>query len=232
MKYQKTIVSADKFFATSDTHFLHRNIIKLCNRPFSDINEMNEALIRNWNAVVPEDGHVFHLGDVCFKGNPTKLREILDRLNGKIYLIMGNHEKDAMSERCVNRFECVEKYKTVNVDLGDGKFQDIFLCHYSMRTWNKSHASCWALFGHSHGNLPEDPNSASFDIGVDCWNFEPVSFARVAEKMASKTHLDPQIHKRNGIDKIKALEDRIKFLEEELEKNNIKNGEETQDTKS
>jgi len=217
MKYQKTIVPADKTFFTADLHIGHKGVIKLCNRPFSDINDMHETLIKNWNAIVPEDGHTFLIGDTGFKGNPARLRQLLDRLNGKIYLILGNHEKDATSEVCRSRFEWIEKYESIYVDNGNGDLQNIFLCHYSMDVWNKSHAgNVWNLYGHSHGNLPENPNSFKFDVGVDCWNYEPVSFARVAEKMATKTHLDPQVHKRNGVDKIKVLEDRIKFLEEQL----------------
>jgi calcineurin-like phosphoesterase family protein len=200
--YNKTIVPADKFFATADTHYGHKNVIRLCNRPFKDIDEMNEALIKNWNAIVPEDGHVFHLGDVGFKGKPEKLREMLNRLNGKIYLIMGNHERDAMDSKCIGRFEWVEKYQAVWADLGNGILQEMFLCHYAMTTWNKSHTGrVWQLYGHSHGNLPEVPNMVSFDVGVDCWNYEPVSFAKISEKMATKQHIDRQIHKQEHNEK-------------------------------
>lgn len=199
MKYHKTIVPADKTFFISDTHFGHKNVIRLCNRPFSNMEDMHETFVKNWNAIVPEDGHVFHLGDVGFKGKPERLRKLLDRLNGTIYLITGNHEKDATDGQCRGRFKWIEKYEQISVDLGEGKFRDIFLCHYAMRTWNKSHSgTVWHLYGHSHGNLPEDPNSVSFDMGVDCWNYEPVSFARVAEKMIAKIHIDPQLHKRNN----------------------------------
>jgi calcineurin-like phosphoesterase family protein len=200
MKYHKTIVPADKTFFISDTHFFHKNVIRLCNRPFIDINDMHEKMIDNWNAIVPEDGHVFHLGDVGFKGSPAKLRQLLNRLNGNIYLIMGNHEQDATGSECIGRFKWVEKYKAVSINKSDGSFQDIFLCHYSMEVWNKSHAgNVWSLYGHSHGNLPENPNSFKFDVGVDCWNYEPVSFERVAEKMSTKTHIDPQLHKRKNV---------------------------------
>lgn len=58
----------DKVFFTSDTHFGHSNIIKYCNRPFKDKDEMNETLISNWNKVVPEDGIVIHCGDFAFAG--------------------------------------------------------------------------------------------------------------------------------------------------------------------
>lgn len=81
----------DKVFFTSDTHFKHANIIKFCERPFGSIEEMNEALIANWNRVVGKDDFVFHLGDFCFGGSEA-WNSILDRLNGKIYLVLGNHD--------------------------------------------------------------------------------------------------------------------------------------------
>ena len=64
MKIHIKNIDKDKIFFTSDTHFFHNNIIKYTNRPFKNVNEMNEELIKRWNSVVPKDGIVFHLGDV------------------------------------------------------------------------------------------------------------------------------------------------------------------------
>jgi calcineurin-like phosphoesterase family protein len=64
--------------------------------------------------------------------------------------------------------------------------QRIDLCHYAFRTWNYSHKGSWHLYGHSHGTLPEIETSLSFDVGVDSWDFYPVSFDEVAAKMATK----------------------------------------------
>lgn len=83
--------SGGKIFFTSDTHFCHKNIISYAGRPFFSTEEMDKALIENWNSVVPEDGIVFHLGDFCFGGN-TQWKTIRKKLNGKIYLILGNHD--------------------------------------------------------------------------------------------------------------------------------------------
>ena len=81
-KYDK-----DNIYFTSDTHFRHSRIIELCNRPFGDVEEMNEVMIANWNRVVGKDDIIFHLGDFCFGGSEV-WNSILDRLNGKIYLIL------------------------------------------------------------------------------------------------------------------------------------------------
>ena len=80
-----------KVFFTSDTHFYHGNIIRFCNRPFKDVDMMNETIISNWNNTVGQDDIVFHLGDFCLGGSAEWTR-MLDRLNGRIYLIMGNHD--------------------------------------------------------------------------------------------------------------------------------------------
>ena len=85
----------DRIFFTADTHWGHRNIIKYCQRPFADVDEMNETLITNWNNSVGKDDIVFHLGDFAMGGSADWSR-LLDRLNGRIYLILGNHDMKTM----------------------------------------------------------------------------------------------------------------------------------------
>ena len=91
----------------SDTHFGHKNILKYTKRPFSSVEEMDEILIANWNNRVKEEDEVYHLGDVALC-SPNKLRKILDRLKGKIYLIRGNQDRSA--EACRDRFEWIKDY--------------------------------------------------------------------------------------------------------------------------
>ena len=93
-----------KVFFTSDTHFYHGNIIRFCNRPFKDVGMMNETIISNWNNTVGLDDIVFHLGDFCLGGS-AEWTKILDRLNGKIYLILGNHDLKNLRQGYVDRFE-------------------------------------------------------------------------------------------------------------------------------
>ena len=80
-----------KIYVTSDTHFNHENIIKYCKRPYENANKRNESLIKNWNKVVKKEDDIFHLGDFGF-GTKEELKSIFNRLNGKKYLIMGNHD--------------------------------------------------------------------------------------------------------------------------------------------
>ena len=76
---------------TSDTHFNHYNIIEYCNRPFSNVDEMNKELIKRWNSVVKKNDKVWHLGDF-FLGKKDDAADIISHLNGNIYLIKGNHD--------------------------------------------------------------------------------------------------------------------------------------------
>ncbi len=179
-----------KIYFTSDHHFGHKNIIKFSERPFKDVDEMDEFMIQKWNEKVTPEDEVYHLGDVGLN-SPGKLRKILDRLNGKIYLINGNHEKSAQA--CHSRFEWIKDYYELVIK--DETFkkgqQLIVLSHYAMRVWNASHWGTYQLYGHSHGNLPRDPNALSFDVGVDCHDFAPISYEEVKEIMKTKTWEPP-----------------------------------------
>lgn len=84
-------MSRDIWF-TSDTHFFHNNIIRYCNRPFNDVEEMNEKLIENWNRVVKKGDLVYHLGDVWMGGTQSQHGHLMSRLNGGKRLIVGNHD--------------------------------------------------------------------------------------------------------------------------------------------
>lgn len=174
-----------KTFFTSDTHFGHANIIKYTNRPFASVWQMDEALINNWNGVVRRDDVVYHLGDLSFC-SPRRTEEILSRLNGRIHMVKGNHDKRL--HEFSTRFESISDFREIYVqdESADRGAQKIVLCHYAMKVWNKRHWGAWQLYGHSHGSLPEDPDARSCDVGVDCWNYTPVAYETLREKMLAK----------------------------------------------
>jgi calcineurin-like phosphoesterase family protein len=180
-----------KKWVSSDHHWFHGNIIKHCHRPFInntfpedderhwDVPTMNRVMVERWNSVVAPNDIVYYGGDMFYKGRTKDCEAILDQLNGQIYFVKGNHDKLA------SKFQ--HRYRFWG-DLLEIKYEGhlIVLCHYAMRTWNKALKGSYHVYGHSHGQLPEDPNSLSFDIGVDCWNFYPVSVDRILEKMREK----------------------------------------------
>lgn len=172
---------SNNIFFTSDTHFNHAKCCELFRKGrFASVDEMNETLIARWNERVTKGDRVYHLGDFAL-GRPEAAAEILKRLNGQIFLIRGNHDKVAEHRLCKDRFIWIKDYFGLKV--GE---QKIYLCHYAFRTWNCMHHGSWHLHGHSHGGLPELETSRSFDVGVDCWDFYPVSYEEVAAKMATK----------------------------------------------
>lgn len=196
-----------KTYFTSDTHFNHTNIagpkVSVWNsgyRIFDSVEEMNETLINNWNSKIKSDDVVYHLGDVGF-ATAELLKPILRRLNGKIYLCRGNHEKAALTDGNNSRFEAVWDTRMIYVN-----GQQIWLSHYAHRVWDRSHDGAWHLYGHSHGSLPDDPESLSFDIGVDCHNYFPLEFEEVAAIMSQKTYKPVDHHDRTGNKRIKRTE--------------------------
>jgi len=159
---------------TADTHFGHARVIELARRPFASLAEMDETLIARWNERVAPGDHVYHLGDFAFADHNL----YLPRLNGEKRLIRGNHDHS-------NRIRKAEGWRAIDDMLAietDGVA--IVLCHYGLRVWKRSHRGALHFYGHSHGSLPGD--SQSIDVGVDCWDFRPVSLAEIKVRLATQ----------------------------------------------
>lgn len=186
MKFSK---ESDIYF-TSDSHWGHKNIINYCNRPFSSVEEMNETLINNWNNTVGKDSVVFHLGDICFGGSAI-WESILPRLNGKIHLILGNHEIKNYKNNYSKYFESVQEQLTIEVNK-----KTIILTHFPLLCY---HGTCgtemnvWNLMGHVH-TLKSNNGGKDFerlknlfptqyDVGVDFNNYTPIHIEQVKEKI-------------------------------------------------
>ncbi len=171
---------------------------------------MNEELVKAWNEVVDEEDEVYHMGDFSLT-NATKTQEILYRLNGKIHLVTGNHEKSTLSKQYNrDRFEWIKPFYELKVNKGvldahlDGNnHQLIVLCHYSMRVWNKSHHGSWMLYGHSHDSMEREPWGRSMDVGVDSayrilGEYRPFSLREINNIMEKRGHnpVDHHVEKK------------------------------------
>ena len=179
---------SNNLFFTSDMHMGHKRIIEYCERPFKNVDEMNEAIINRWNEKVTSTDTVNVVGDVCFM-NIVDAVNVLRRLNGTINLIKGNHDRKLLKESSFrSRFSRIEDiYELDVVDADAPRGQKIVMCHYALKVWNKSHHGSWHLYGHSHGSLPDDPNSLAIDVGVDSNDFRPWSYEDIKAKMKMKT---------------------------------------------
>jgi calcineurin-like phosphoesterase family protein len=187
-------------FFTSDKHIGHSNIIKYCNRPFRNVNEMNKAIVDNHNAIVDKKDIVYDLGDFGWFKDMAHAREIIQSLNGQHFLIKGNHDHKGFLTATEDLFVKIKSMHTVKVpdpDAKDGKNQYIILCHYPLMVWNRGYHGAWHLHGHCHGNLQEPFPSTRMDVGVDCFNFSPVPYSHIKHIMSNRKY-NPVDHHKEG----------------------------------
>ena len=130
-------------FFTSDLHFGHKNIIRFDNRPFTTIEEMDKALIRNWNNKVNDDDTVYVLGDISWYKD-DKTTEIFSLLKGHKILIKGNH--DRVHGKIKNCFDEIVDYKEIQISKDCG----IVLSHYPIPCFNNHYYGWYHLYGHVH----------------------------------------------------------------------------------
>lgn len=176
----------------SDTHFNHKKIIELCQRPFDSIDEMNQAIIDNWNSVVGKHDDVYHLGDFAFhhKDDTMKMDEIFYALNGIKYLIVGNHDEQN-SKVLRLPWKSVQHY--AHVRYGEARF---VMSHFPFERWWHMEKKQYTIHvhGHCHGSAPEKAHR--FDAGSDPQEFFPVNAEELIREAAVQkfNHKDYYIH--------------------------------------
>ncbi len=160
-------------FVSSDLHFDHANIIRFCRRPFMDKHEMNEALLRNWNKTVGRRDSVYYLGDMTYGRDRHEIDWWLDKLNGKIFFIRGNHDTDAITKAQVMEDMVAVRYRG----------RDFLLMHgpYRPRNWDG-----WIIHGDKHNNDPDYPHvdrlNKTVNVCVEMTGYAPVSLDEIIAK--------------------------------------------------
>lgn len=168
-------------FFTSDLHFGHENIIKYCNRPFSNVQEMNKGLIDNWNSVVIPEDTVYLLGDFSMGGKENVF--LRKNLNGKVILIKGNHDK---KDSLLKEAGFDEIYRRLEIEVDGYK---LFLAHIPLHLdpgerWYPSELKVsppdhfdYFLCGHVHEKWKRQGNT--INVGVDVSGFKPLTLAQL-----------------------------------------------------
>lgn len=142
----------------SDLHFYHTNLNNMMDtRGFASAEAMNEYMIQRWNQKVREKDEVVILGD--FSVTDAKLTtDILNRLRGRKYLIIGNHDK-FLEDKSFDQslFEWIRPY----AELKDNK-RKIILSHYPIFCYNGQYQmgkdgkpKTYMLYGHVHNSYDE-----------------------------------------------------------------------------
>ena len=176
----------------ADTHFGHENIIKLANRPFSSVEEMNQKLIENWNRKIKGNDSVYMLGDMFFRCKESE--NILSQLNGKKFLLVGNHDSSWLSNVDASKL-FISVNGLLETSIGD---VGATLCHYPLVTW-KHQKKTYMIHGHIHADTNSDywhilcSNPRILNAGVDINNFEPVTL----EELIRNNNIFKEQHKND-----------------------------------
>lgn len=165
-----------KIFFTGCTHYGHKNILKLSNRPFGEIEHHDDTLINNYNNIVSNDDICYILGDICWNQSYESYKNLFNRLNGRKVVIIGNHDNKQNLIRCKKEGLILDLHESKTIQIGKDR---IYLSHTPSREWIGYYHGAYHLYSHTHGNI--DDYKQSTDVGVDCWEYGPVSWKEVKQ---------------------------------------------------
>lgn len=202
------IPESKKVFFISDLHFYHTNIIKYCNRPYSDVDEMNADIIKRWNSVIHKGDVVWNLGDFAFvkKHEKDKIKELVSKLNGKQYLILGNHDRrisrnlrfwyDLGFEKVYDKPVLFQDQYILShepleskhhLDLTGTQLKNIHghihnsnQDYYDMKDEDKPN---WNSPNHKELRTIPDISKNSFNVSLEVINYTPIRFEQIVDAM-------------------------------------------------
>jgi calcineurin-like phosphoesterase family protein len=180
-------------YLTSDLHFNHNREFIWKARGFTSVQEMNEEIIKRYNALVRPDDDVYILGDSSLGGGDEQIlatnKALIEQLNGKLHIIRGNHDTDrrvAMYASCKNVVGPI-----LYADMIHYKGYHFYLSHFPTLTGNlekESLKQCTCnLFGHTHQTTNFHMDMPyMYHVGVDSHDCKPVLLDDIIKEMEAK----------------------------------------------
>lgn len=184
-----------RVFFTSDLHFGHENVIRFDKRPFASVDEMDEELIKRWNAKVSEGDLVYVLGDLIWKSKNNDAPSLIKRLHGSIILIKGNHDRFLHNSAAKKSLAGLKDYDDIEVTTEDGIKRRCILSHYFIPFYNGNRYNAIHLHGHSHKTAESEEevhivnelnakgyNLRIYNVGCMYWGYVPVTLDEILNK--------------------------------------------------
>ena len=172
------MITIPNTFFISDTHFNHNKEFIYKPRGFSSVEEMNERIIENWNKTVNPEDLVYHLGDMYLGEDFWKAEKLIKRLNGHIYLIIGNHD----TENKIGNLSLLENIDCIHFGarLKVSKRTTFLLSHYAMLTGNYDESHTYSIHGHTHSlNKFSEGYPLMYNVSCEAINCTPIAFEEV-----------------------------------------------------
>ena len=171
----KDLETPKDFYITSDTWFGRPQILQIANRKFNDVDEMNAALIKNWNKVVKKNDIIFHLGN--FAWDPQTARQVLKKLNGQIYFMIGSSDEAFLDIQ--HEFENISILEDQIMELPQF---DSIICHYPLEIWNGKDSGTIHFHGHTVFSHKTDLSKMNrINVCTDFWNYTPVNYLTIKD---------------------------------------------------
>ena len=168
----------NNIFFTSDLHFCHDKEFLYGPRGFTNVQDMNETLVENWNKIIKPNDEIYNLGDFALNDIEAAARYI-NCLNGRIYWIFGNHDTEKKIDFIMDNCDNVWSIGHADLFKYDKKYS-IYMSHYPTLTANfddkKFSQHIIALHGHTHQqkNWIDINNPFTYHVGVDSHNNMPI----------------------------------------------------------
>lgn len=163
-----------KRFVISNLQFGRPSAIKIYNRPFKSVDEMDTKIIEAWNSVVSPEDLVYHLGN--FAWDPKTAQEALDKLNGTVWFIQGEHD-EAIQELAQRKM--LPNGSSMRSDIMPLKKMEATISYWPLAEWPGKKDGYWSLVGHPSKEHKSDPKEKRINVSADLWKFKPQNLENI-----------------------------------------------------
>ena len=162
-----------KIYATGNQQFGRIGAIRKYNRPFKNVEEMNDSMVSTWNKIVNQSDSVYVLGNLFW--DPLTADDILRKLNGTIYLMKGDY--DRATQDVENLHE--NKLNIITSEIHVDDVNKICFSHWPLEEWKNKSKGYHSITAFPGKKYKSDHKKLRINVNCDLWSFRPVEISSV-----------------------------------------------------